>query len=262
MAGARRIDPKFVPRPWGSRTLAPWFSSSGERIGEVWFETPGLLIKFLFTTEPLSVQVHPGDEYARAHERSNGKTEMWYLLRVEPDARIALGFREPVSKEQVRRAALDGSIERLLAWHHAAPGDAFLTPAGTVHALGAGLTLLEIQQISDVTYRLYDYQRGRELHLEKALAVLDPGPHPGKSTPEPLTNGGVVLARSPYFATELWTLDAYREFPSGSVMILLEGSGRIAGQTFGPGEVWQLDEAARIEPAGRVQVVRTYVPGT
>ena len=107
----------------------------------------------------------------------------------------------------------------------AAPGDAYLTRAGTVHALGGGLTLLEIQQVSDVTYRLYDYQRGRELHLEKGLAVLDPGPHPGKSTPEPLAGGGAVLARSPYFETELWTLDARREFPSGSVLILLEAPG-------------------------------------
>ena len=161
-------------------------------------------------------------------------------------------------------AARRWTVPSEACWHGTVGvlGDAYLTRAGTVHALGGGLTLLEIQQVSDVTYRLYDYQRGRELHLEKGLAVLDPGPHPGKSTPEPLAGGGAVLARSPYFETELWTLDARREFPSGSVLILLEGGARLDGQTCRPGEVWQLDEGTGIEPEGRVQLVRTYVPGS
>jgi mannose-6-phosphate isomerase len=261
MAAARKIAPEFVERPWGKASLAPWFAQEGGRTGEVWFETPELLIKYLFTTEALSVQVHPGDEYARRHENASGKTEMWYVLEAEPGARIALGFRGPVSREQAGAAALDGSIVGLLEWHEASRGDTFFTPAGTVHALGAGLTVLEIQQASDVTYRLYDYGRGRPLHLEKGLAVLDAGPHPGKSQVEPLGDGGELLARCPYFVTELWRLERPREFGAASMMIPIEGAARVAGEPMRVGEVWQLDGAAVVEPADRVTLLRTYAPG-
>jgi mannose-6-phosphate isomerase len=258
MPGARKIAPKFVERPWGRASLDPWFAYNGGRTGEVWFETPGLLIKFLFTTEALSVQVHPPDDYARRHDGSCGKTEMWYVLDAEPGARIALGFREPLTTDRVRAAALDGSIEELLAWHAAAPGDTFFTPAGTVHALGPGLTVLEIQQVSDVTYRLYDYGRGRQLHLDQGLAVLNLAPHPGKSRPEPMDGGGLLLARCGYFTTELWTLDGPREFPAGSALVCIEGKGTMAGEPFGAGEVWMLDAPACFQPEDQARLVRTY----
>ena len=175
-----RLKPRFLEKVWGSEHLEPWFRNTGAKIGEVWFEGSGdvpLLVKFLFTSGKLSVQVHPDDAYAAEHHHSRGKTEMWHVLAAEPGASIAAGFREPISAERLRAAALSGEIEELLAWQEALPGDTFFIPAGTVHAIGAGLTLCEIQQLSDITYRLYDYGRPRELHIEEALAVGVREPH-------------------------------------------------------------------------------------
>ncbi len=154
---------------WGATDLVPWYPASDKKIGEVWFEADlPLLVKFVFTSERLSVQVHPNDDFAAAHENSRGKTEMWYVMRADPGARIAIGFRESISRERLREAAVSGEIEQLLNWLEVQAGDAFFIPAGTVHAIGGGLALCEIQQHSDVTYRLYDYGRPRELHLDKA----------------------------------------------------------------------------------------------
>ncbi len=168
----RRLTPSFREKVWGATRLGPWFPDSDRKIGEVWFEGPfgndadlPLLVKFIFTTEKLSVQVHPEDEYAGLHHQSRGKTEMWHILAAEPGAQIAAGFRESITPEQFREAALSGAIEQELQWFDARPGDTFFIPAGTVHAIGPGLALCEIQQNSDVTYRLYDYGRPRELHL-------------------------------------------------------------------------------------------------
>ena len=172
-----RLTPSFREKIWGSTRLEPWFPNSERKIGEVWFEGVDhlpLLIKFLFTSEKLSVQVHPDDDYARVHHDSRGKTEMWHILAAEPGARIAAGFREPITTDQLTAAALSGEIEDLLAWFEAMPGDTFFIPAGTVHAIGAGLVLCEIQQHSDVTYRLYDYGRPRELHLDQRSSRLRP----------------------------------------------------------------------------------------
>src|SRR5262249_17412759 len=108
---------------------------------------------------------------------SLGKTEMWHVLAAEPGAKVAAGFREEISADAMREAAISGEIENLLDWHEARPGDTFFIPAGTGHAIGGGLTLCEIQQESDVTYRLYDYNRGRELHLEHGVRVSNCGPH-------------------------------------------------------------------------------------
>ncbi len=132
-----------------------------------------LLVKFLFTSDNLSVQVHPNDEYAaKHHEGSRGKTEMWHILRAEPGAKIAFGVRVPVTKEELRTAAESGAIVDLLNWIPVRPGETYFIPAGTVHAIGGGLVICEVQQLSDVTYRLYDYKRvdkdgkERELHLD------------------------------------------------------------------------------------------------
>jgi len=260
-----RIEPRFVARPWGSTDLSPWFAPPpAEKTGEVWFDAGPLLIKFLFTCEALSVQVHPGDDYARDKENSPGKTEMWHVLRAQPGARIALGFRNPVTKEQVRSAALDGSIENLLSYHPASAGDTFFTPAGAVHALGAGLVVCEIQQNSDVTYRLHDYNRlpRRPLHLDKSLDVLDLSSHPGKSPPSPLPSGGALLARCSYFAAERHEPASPFPWPGG-VMIVLEGSGKLetpGGTPLAPGEVWNVARGVTLFPSGRVVVLRAYVP--
>ena len=150
---ARRLEPRFVERVWGRRDLAPLYPPADQKIGEVWFQpSPDfpLLVKFLFTSEPLSVQVHPGDDYAREHEKSRGKCEMWHILAAEPGANIAIGFHEPVTREQLRRSVEDGSVGDLLHWIDAEPGGTFYTHTGVVHAIGAGITLCEIQQNSDV----------------------------------------------------------------------------------------------------------------
>lgn len=171
---ARRLPTRMVEKVWGRDTLpAPFAAPPGQRIGEIWFEPPPelpqVLVKYLFTSEKLSVQVHPSDASAQPGEA--GKEECWLVLDAEPDACLAIGFTHEVSAAEIAAAAQDGTIEALLRWHPARPGDLFYLPAGTVHAIGPGLSLVEVQQASDTTFRLYDYGRPRELHLERALAV-------------------------------------------------------------------------------------------
>ena len=141
-----------------------------------------LLVKFLFTSDRLSVQVHPDDVYARAHGHERGKTEMWHILSAEPGATVALGLREAATGEQVSAAALNGDIVDMLQWIPAQAGDTFFVPSGTIHAIGGGLAICEIQQLSDVTYRLFDYQREpkRPLHLKESLEVATLTPADGR----------------------------------------------------------------------------------
>jgi mannose-6-phosphate isomerase len=253
---ARAIAPKFVSKIWGSKHLEPWFRNPREPIGEVWFPAGDLLIKFLFTTENLSVQVHPKDDYAARHEKSKGKTEMWYVLRADPDAKVALGFQEPMEREHFRSVAESGKIIDHLAWMSAQPGDTFLTPAGTVHAIGGGLALCEIQQNSDVTYRVFDYGRPRELHLDKAMDVSDLTRHPG-----PISPRGELLAETDYFITEKLEMSLPRELTEGGFAIILEGIGTIDGQPFVPGTVWELSKTcSRIVPDGPATILTTRVP--
>lgn len=175
-----KLNRKYVEKPWGRTSLPPMFDPpAGQRIGEVWFTGGGdlpLLAKYIFTSERLSIQVHPNDEQARARGLSSGKTECWYILDAEPDARIGLGLTRQVSAEDLREAALDGSIEQLIDWRPVKAGDFIVVPPGTIHAIGAGISLLELQQNADVTYRLYDYGRPRELHLEESVAVGQAAP--------------------------------------------------------------------------------------
>jgi len=230
-----QLLPLLRERPWGREDLAPYFESNGKRIGEVWFTCdenptslgmplgdlirrnpdvlgeachashPGicpLLVKFLFTTERLSVQVHPDDEYAERHHHSLGKTEAWYVVDSREPGELAVGFREMLTRERLRESALSGEIEQLLDWRKVKPGDVVFTPAGTVHAIGAGLTICEIQENSDITYRLYDYGRPRELHLEHGVAVSHLGPHHHNVTPKPLADWRDELVASEYFRIE------------------------------------------------------------
>ncbi len=202
MSAAGPIPTRPVEKPWGRDALPPPFTAPpGKRIGEIWFEPPPelpeLLVKYLFTGEKLSVQVHPS---ARdAPPGSSGKDECWLVIAAQPGAQLAVGFRRPVSRKAMREAALDGSIEHLLAWRDVAPGDFIYLPAGTVHAIGAGLSLIEVQQNSDVTYRLYDYGRPRELHLEAAIAVADGEPHSSALRRRLPERGSVALVEGPHF---------------------------------------------------------------
>jgi mannose-6-phosphate isomerase len=244
-----RLTPSFREKLWGSTRLEPLFPNSQEKIGEVWYEREDfpLLIKFLFTTERLSVQVHPGDAHARTHHDSNGKTEMWYVLAAEPGARIAAGFKEAITPAKLQEASLSGEIEELLQWFDAAPGDTFFIPAGTVHAVGAGLTLCEIQQYSDLTYRLYDYGRPRDLHLDQAAAVSHLGPHPARTplrSDQEGAGGAELLVSCPYFKTSKFCISKEnRRISSHSRqwLIVIEGSGALNGQPTKAGDVWYLE---------------------
>ena len=254
----RQLAHAFVPRVWGVTDLGPMFQNPGtERIGEVWIETvPGLplLVKFLFTGEKLSVQVHPNDEYARKHGHARGKTEMWHILAAEPGAQIAAGFRESLTAPQMRRAAESGEIMDLLAWHDARPGDTFFIPAGTVHAIGEGLTLCEIQQESDVTYRLYDYGRPRELHLDDGVAVTHLGPGDVR---QPARDG--VLVRCPEFTTERVEIHGEQDLRAeqDQIWIVIAGSGDIAGVPASAGTACHLAGQSDYTVHGSLTMLRT-----
>ena len=262
-----RLTPSFHPKIWGATELEPWFPVPAEKIGEVWFAPPPevpILVKFLFTSARLSVQVHPRDDYARQHENSVGKTEMWHILRAAPGAEIALGFREPIDRGRLRDAAVSGEIESLLRWIPVQAGETYFTPAGTVHAIGGGLALCEIQQVSDVTYRLYDYGRPRELHLDKGAEVSDLGLHPGRQVPQSLAEGRELLACCPYFETE--KLRIHRPLPyrygRPHLLIVLEGEGAFGSQSCRAGEVWQAEAGAEfsIRAGQPLTLLRTSIP--
>ncbi len=239
----QQLKPRFLEKIWGSERLEPWFNSHGKKIGEVWFEGPELplLVKFLFTTEKLSVQVHPDDTHAAKHHQSRGKTEMWHVLAAEPGASIAAGFREPLSEDRLRDAALSGEIEGLLAWHQASPGDTFFIPAGTVHAIGGGLVLCEIQQYSDITYRLYDYGRPRELHIEQSLAVSRRGPHAAR-----VETVSEELISCAHFTVGRREITGHSEFAAPrhrfALLIVVAGSGELDGTRVNTGQVWYLPQ--------------------
>ena len=150
---------RMVEKPWGKDDLPrPFEAFSGRSIGEIWFEPPSelpsILVKYIFTSDALSVQVHPSDEQARElGESDRGKEECWLILDAEPGAKLGIGFGEALDGEALRAAALDGSIEGLMDWYPVERGDFFYIPAGTVHAIGAGVSLIEIQQNSDTRKR-------------------------------------------------------------------------------------------------------------
>jgi mannose-6-phosphate isomerase len=187
---------RTVEKPWGVEVPPePFTGEAGRKIGEVWFEPPSelsaLLVKYIFTSEKLSVQVHPGGE--------GGKEECWLVIDAEPGAVLGIGFAEPLGPEAMRAAALDGSIEGLLEWHKVRQGDFFYIPAGTVHAIGAGVSLIEVQQNADITYRLYDYGRPRELHLDEGLKVAKGAPHDASLRMHLPERGSLMLLDGPFF---------------------------------------------------------------
>jgi mannose-6-phosphate isomerase len=227
-------------KPWGVADLHPWsgIDVSGDPVGELWFQRadenasiPALLLKLLFTSAPLSIQVHPDDKFARAIGLPNGKTEAWYILAAAPGARVALGLKRRLRPQALRAAIRDGSIAHLTQWRPVAKGDIIFVPAGTIHAIGAGIVLAEIQQRSDTTFRLFDYGRPRELHEESAVAVSDAGPFKAQSGPRRLTTARTALVASAPFVIERfdlpanshWSLDADRE----TWILAIEGRARI-----------------------------------
>jgi mannose-6-phosphate isomerase len=318
-----RLEPIFSPRPWGWLSLAPFFpqqSNPTEPVGEAWMtgneccfangpfrgqllrdawpkmppEWTGtradrarpfpILVKFIFTKQKLSVQVHPGDAYAAQHEKNSagrGKTEMWYALRAQPGAEVMVGFRPGATKEAFRRAIADGTAENWLARIPVRTGESIFVPAGTVHTIGPGLVLCEIQEHSDITYRVYDYNRrdargkSRELHIEKALDVIQFGEQSGgKIEPARIERGGLAetyLAACPYFATVKWEYSGRIALATSrehlDLLILLDGSGSICWGDerveYAPMQVWMLPAALsayELAPDSSTTLLRTYVP--
>jgi mannose-6-phosphate isomerase len=262
---SRALPTRSVEKPWGQDRLPPPFTTpEGTRIGEIWFEPPPelpeLLVKYLFTSEALSVQVHPSD--AQAPAGSRGKEECWLVLSAEPGALLAVGFCEHVSPEKMISAALDGSIEDLLEWHAVTPGDFIYLSAGTVHAIGAGLSLIEVQQNSDITYRLYDYGRPRELHLDAGIAVAKGGPHDPALCRHVPQSGDVSLVDGPHFrldrldgGPDAATAARYGEGPL--LVIPVDAPVTLAGETLGPGGCGLADNLAAIDfAAGRALIAQ------
>lgn len=238
-----KLATRIVEKPWGRRELpAPFVNPGTEAVGEIWFEPPPalpqVLVKYLFTSEKLSVQVHPTDAQAPAGER--GKEECWLVLDAEPGATLAIGFKQAITPEAMRAAALDGSIESLLEWHAARAGDFFYLPAGTVHAIGPGLTLVEVQQNSDITYRLFDYGRPRELHLEDGIAVARGETYPARCRRSVDRGESTVLVDGPHFrfAQIQGTPESAiaREFSAAVLILPIDGEAVVEGEPVLAGE--------------------------
>lgn len=260
-----------VEKPWGRHRLYPGFadpSAGSEPVGEIWFQTPGnaapdLLIKYLFTSEKLSVQVHPDDEQAHAAGLPRGKDECWVILDAEPDSTIALGTKAPMDRATLKAAALDGSIEHLLDWKPVKAGDFFYSGSGTIHAIGAGITLIEVQQNSETTYRLYDYGRPRELHLDAGVAVSDPVPFTPHPMPGRVADDRVILVEGPKFVLERWP-GGHREvsLPAGVTgwLVPISGEGVADGVAWRAGDCVTLEGEAQIEASVESDLLFAY-PG-
>ncbi|HEV2442556.1 MAG TPA: class I mannose-6-phosphate isomerase [Steroidobacteraceae bacterium] len=251
----------IVPKPWGSTDLRPWHSYHDTKaaIGEIWFERtdpralgPALLLKLIFTTEPLSIQVHPSDALARAIGLAHGKCEAWYVLSATADARIAVGLKQRLNPAQLRASVRDGSIAERVHWRPVRTGDSTFVPSGTIHAIGAGLVIAEIQQRSDATFRLFDYGRNRELHVADALAAASADQHERHAPPRKLTAARTLLVAGPRFVLEhlalppcsLRDLDATGE----TWLFILAGHGRAGSIELAAGIAVFLEaDRARIE---------------
>lgn len=247
-----KLQRRYVEKPWGRMKLPAMFDApAGERIGEVWFtngEDLPLLAKYIFTSERLSIQVHPNDEQARARGLAQGKSECWYILDAEPDATLGLGLKHEVGSEELRAAALDGSIQELMDWRPVVAGNFVFVPSGTIHAIGAGISLLEFQQNADITYRLYDYGRPRELHLDDGVAVSRPTRFPEDLIQHLDGAETRKLVDGPHFTllqTDADALQGQRRW----VMPLDTEVGAGADKA-GPGEVLLLEPDDKLEASG------------
>jgi mannose-6-phosphate isomerase len=275
-----RLEPHFDTRVWGFRDLRPWYDrvAGSEPIGEVWLtgdaclaatgpyagkrldalfaeahtsllgpaapsaESP-LLIKVLFAREKLSVQVHPDDALAQKYGQPRGKTECWYCLAAEPDAAVALGLKPGVTLGQVEEGIRSGTLETSLNVVPVAAGDMIFVDAGTVHAIWPGPILLETQQNCDITYRMYDYGRPRELHVEKSLEATRLITRAGKVAPATLPDRTVLIDTN-YFRVERIPISGGRSSqtlpgrsepePGLAYLFAAAGSAKISGAGFEP----------------------------
>jgi mannose-6-phosphate isomerase len=252
-----------LPRPFDRE------GGEGRAIGEIWFDAPGrdpeLLVKYLFTSDMLSVQVHPDDGQARARGLRSGKDEAWLILDAEPGATIGMGLVRSVDRDELRAAALSGEIERLLDWRPVRPGEILYSPAGTIHAIGPGLSLIEIQQNSDVTYRLYDHGRGRELHLDEAVSVARPEPYAPPPPPRPHGEVREIHVSGGTFVLERWTGERALRLDSGGdgapLLIPVADCGTLDGRPLRAGSVWTIEGEADLDLAAAGADLLVAYPG-
>jgi mannose-6-phosphate isomerase len=252
------LPTREVAKPWGRERLpAPFDTTKAEKVGEIWFEPPAaldhLLVKYIFTSENLSVQVHPSDAQTTAKGLGRqGKEECWLVLDAEPGAVLGIGFNRHVDATAMHAAALDGSIEQLMTWHPVGRGDFFYIPANTVHAIGAGISLIEVQQNSDITYRLYDYGRPRELHLDEGMAVAKGEPYPPSLHYHLSEHGAAQLVDGPYFRLDRVAggpdVATSAHYAIGPLLVIpLDGEVRIAGEAIAPGQCGLASKLADVQ---------------
>lgn len=273
--------------PFAGQTLAnAWQAMPQNWVGaQVRNDGPfPILAKFLFPEQKLSVQVHPNDEYARAHEAAKGgvgKTEMWYAISAENDAHVCVGLTDGVTPQKLRERIDEGSVEGCLRRIDVKAGDAIFVPAGTVHTIGPDMVLCEIQENSDITYRIFDYGRrnpdgsARDLHVEQALAVTNFGAQRGGKVQSVRRAQGcceiVHYAACPYFAVERYRFTAACKFTTSSqaieLFVILEGSGSIswnrANAEYRPGQLWLIPACLgewSFSPAANTIALRAFVP--
>jgi mannose-6-phosphate isomerase len=261
-----------VEKPWGRHELGFGFEDApadGEPVGEVWFQQPGdttpdLLIKYLFTGRKLSVQVHPDDEQAHARGLPRGKDECWTILTAESDSTIALGPKARITAETLRAHAQDGSIEDDLDWVPVKAGEFYYTPSGTIHAIGGGLTVIEVQQNSETTYRLYDYGSDRELHLDDGVAVSRLTPYQPIVSPGAAGERRNILVEGPKFVLERWSAGEHAvTLAEGQTgwLVPISGSGNVAGVAFNAGQCVTVTGSETITTSADADLLFAY-PGT
>jgi mannose-6-phosphate isomerase len=240
------------------------------------FDDFPILIKLIDAGENLSVQVHPSDDYALKHEFQYGKEELWYILECEPGAYLYYGLNRPVTREEFSRHLELGTVESLLGRVEVKPGDVFYITPGTLHAIGHGIVLAEIQQSSDVTYRVWDYNRRdkdgqlRPLHIQKALDVMKFIPSPTYRSPARREeDGSVLLAASPYFTVHLLSVEGDVSFSTdGSTfhaLLCTEGSGTLESSygylSFFKGKTLFVPaDCGAYRISGSCQLLRTTLP--
>jgi mannose-6-phosphate isomerase len=234
------LSKHLVPKPWGRNDIPPAFGvPKGEQIGEIWYESAGdqqlpILVKWLFTSQKLSIQVHPSDTQAQERGLPSGKEECWFIVDAAPGAVLGIGTKQTLDADTLRTASLSGEIEDLMDWKPVQAGDYFYIPAGTVHAIGGGITLVEVQQYADITYRLYDYKRLdngklRDLHLDDGVAVSKAAPYADARSG--MASGSKQLVDGPHF--RLWLVDradALASLPTDGARWLVPLEGDVVGE--------------------------------
>ncbi|WP_297900109.1 class I mannose-6-phosphate isomerase [Metallibacterium sp.] len=263
----------IIPKPWGRTDLRPWnaYQDPLTAVGEARFERadssapqPTLLLKLIFTDEPLSIQGHPDEQLARSIGLVHGKCEAWYVLAATADARIAVGLKQQLDPAQLQACIRDGTIAERVQWHAVRAGDCTLVPPDSIRAIGAGLVIVEVQQRADATLRLFEHGRRRELHIDMAVAAASARQSERHTAPRKLTAARTLLVANPHFVLERMTLapGVVRELDAAAEtwLFILAGAGQVDSIEVEAGNAVFLDgEPARIEVgANRLQCLVAY----